>query len=135
MVALPVFSLLSVGLVVLEELQPRHYLPLLYVFLGVALIRSPEQPKLVLGPGMRTAIASALSIGHSVALIINIGRYTTGLTEFLYIDTNRDLEWWWGGAAPSPELVWGLGSVGYGVFAFAVLALLAPARQASAPAT
>ena len=124
LLALPVLSLLSVGLVVLEELQPRHYAPLLYVLLGVALMRSPGQPPLAIGRGMRVVLAGALTIGHSVALIINIRRYTTGLTEFLYIDTNREVQWWWGGLAPSPELVWLVGSVGYGLLAFLLLGLL-----------
>jgi hypothetical protein len=131
MIALPVVSLLSVGLVVLEELQPRHYLPLLYAFLAFALIRSPGQPPLEIGRGMRISLASILTVGHSVALIVNIRRYTHGLTEFLYINTNRDQEWWWGGSVPSPELVWAFGSVGYGVLAFTVLGLFTvrtPAR-------
>jgi hypothetical protein len=141
MVALPVISLLSSGLIVLEQLQPRHYLPLLYAFLVLSLIRSPGQPALTLGRGTRVTLASALSIGHSVALIINIRRYTHGLTEYLYIDTNRDMQWWWGGTVPSPEMVWLFGSLGFAMLAFSALHLFgtpepfrartsAPARQA-----
>jgi hypothetical protein len=122
MVLLPVLSLLSVGLVVLESLQPRHYLPLLYVLLGLSLVRSPRQPDLVLSRGTRTALTTALTTGHAIALVINIRRYTTGLTEFLYIDMNRPVEWWWGGLAPSPEAIWALGSLGYGLLAYSVLA-------------
>jgi hypothetical protein len=124
LLALPVLSLLSVGLVVLEELQPRHYAPLLYVLLGIALLRSPGQEPLRIGRGMRVVLAGALTIGQSVALRINIQRYTSGLTEFLYVDTNREVEWWWGGLAPSPEMVWTFGTIGYGVLAFLVLGLL-----------
>jgi hypothetical protein len=118
---LPVVSLLASGLIVLEQLQPRHYLPLLYVLLGLALVRSPGQSALHLGRGARIAIASALSVGHSVALTININRYTRGLTEFLYIDTNREVEWWWGGLAPSPGSVWLIGSLGFALGAFLVI--------------
>ena len=132
MIALPVISLLSVGLVVLEQLQPRHYIPLLYAFLGFAIVRSRSDAPLLIGRGMRNVLAVVLSIGHSVALIINIRRYTSGLTEFLYIDTNREVEWWWGGMAPSPEQVWVMGTVGYAVVAFVLLDLItrrAPAKQ------
>ena len=124
MVALPVISLLSEGLVVLEKLQPRHYIPLLYAFLGFALVRSRTDAPVLIGRGMGFVIASILSVGHSVALIVNIRRYTTGLTEFLYIDANREVEWWWGGLAPSPEQVWLLGTAGYTAAAFIVLGLI-----------
>ena len=123
MLVLPVVSLLSNGLIVLEQLQPRHYLPLLYALLGLSLVRSPGQDPLHLNRGARIAIASALSVAHSVALTININRYTRGLTEFLYIDTNRDIEWWWGGVAPSPGLVWVVGSLAFTVGTFLVLGL------------
>jgi len=136
LLALPVLSLLAVGLVVLEELQPRHYAPLLYVLLGIALLRSPGQTPLLIGRGMRAVLAGALTIGHSVALIVNIRRYTSGLTEFLYIDANREVGWWWGGLAPSPELVWIVGSTGYGVLAFLLLGLLVqqPNQSSRSPA-
>jgi hypothetical protein len=123
MLILPVASLLSSGLVVLEQLQPRHYLPLLYVLLGLALTRSPGQAALRIGRGARIAIATALSVGHSVALTINLNRYTRGLTEFLYIDASREVEWWWAGSAPSPEMVWLVGSIGFAIVAFLVLGL------------
>ncbi len=133
MVMLPLTSLLAAGLVVLEQLQPRHYLPLLYAFLMIALIRSPGQPALDFGRGTRVAIAMALTVGHSVALIINIRRYTHGLTEFLYIDTNSEQQWWWSGTVPSPEITWVMGTLGYGLLAFAVMGLfVAEARNAAA---
>ena len=131
LLALPVISLMSVGLVVLESLQPRHYAPLLYVLLGLALVRSAGQPPLVIGRGVRNSIAAALTIGHSVALAVNIHRYTSGLTEFLYIDSSREVEWWWGGAAPSPEAVWAMGTAGYAVVAFIILGALTASRAAS----
>jgi hypothetical protein len=121
--ALPVVSLLSVGLVVLESLQPRHYIPLLYALLGLTLIRSRGQEPLALGRGTRVTIASIITVSHSTALIVNINRYTRGLTEFLYIDTNRDIEWWWGGAAPTPLTVWLLGSIGFAVLAGSVFSM------------
>lgn len=130
MLVLPVGSLLSSGLIVLEQLQARHYLPLLYILLGIALTRSPGQGPLVLGRGLRWSIAGALSIGHATALTININRYTRGLTEFLYIDTNREVAWWWGGLAPSPDIVWGVGSIAFAVGAFATLNLFS--EQSSA---
>lgn len=123
MLLLPVASLLAVGLVVQEELQARHYLPLLYVLLGIAVVRSPEQGPLVLSRGPRLVIASALSVAHSAALTVNINRYARGLTEFLYVDTNREVAWWWGGWAPSPGAVWTIGTIAFAVVAFSVLQL------------
>lgn len=131
MLALPVASLLAVGLVVQEQLQARHYLPLLFVLLGVSLVRSPGQGPLMLSRGPRLVIAGALMLAHSVALTININRYTRGLTEFLYIDTSREIAWWWGGWAPSPGTVWFVGTLAFGVLAFGVLGLFSGEQNAA----
>jgi len=135
MLVLPVASLLSVGLVVQEQLQARHYLPLLYVLAGFALIRSRGQSELHLSRGPRLVIAGALTLAHAVALTININRYARGLTEFLYVDTNREIAWWWGGWAPSPGVVRLVGTVAFGFVAFGVLSLFNVAQNSEGAAS
>jgi hypothetical protein len=122
MIALPLLSLLRFGLVVQEELQPRHYLPVLFVLLGIALSRDRGRPPFVLTRGTRLALGSGLSIAHAMALLVTQRRYTSGLVELRYVDLSRPIEWWWA-HGPSPMAAWAIASLAYAVLAFTVLAM------------
>ncbi len=115
--AFPTFSLMRVGLLVYEGLQPRQFMVMLYVLLGIALLRLPNERALVLGRGMRTTIVAGLGLAHSVALIVTIQRHTSGLLpgflgEFRHISFRSEIEWWWA-SAPHPNVVWVIASVAY----------------------
>jgi len=115
---LTVTSLLFVGLVVGEQLQPRHYMASLFVLSGIALTRPEGARPLLLGRGQRGALTTALGVSHAAALHANMTRYVTGLDTFAwrsgprYLDLNRSIEWWWADT-PSPTVVWLLASIAY----------------------
>jgi hypothetical protein len=127
LIALPVYSLISLGLIVQEELQARHYMPLIYLLLGLALVRSRGQGRLIIGRGARVTLTAALGIAHAATMHINIRRYTVGLTELRSADTSRTAEWWWP-TGPGPTLVWLTASVAFAVLAWLVLGLLRDSR-------
>ena len=123
----PMFALLQAGALVYEGLQPRQFMPLLYVTLGVALLRVPEEADLTLGPGVRRLAVVLLSAAHSVALLVTMRRHTSGLAELRYVSFNSPLEWWWD-SAPEPNLVWLVTSVAFVVVISRIVGMLRPDR-------
>jgi len=122
LVVLPVFSLVYAGLVVGEQLQPRHYMVLLFVLAGLALVPSPGRAALELGPGQRASVVVVLGIGHAAALHTNMLRYVAGLGDARYLDLNTTIEWWWADM-PSPMTVWVVASIAYVVLAGVILGM------------
>jgi hypothetical protein len=122
LIALPVISLMYVGLVVGEQLQPRHYMVLLFVLAGIALLPSPGRAPLTLGAGQRATLVTLLGVAHAAALHTNMLRYVTGLTQARYLDLDTDVQWWWADM-PSPMLVWVVASAAYVVLAMVVLGM------------
>lgn len=121
--ALPVYTLLSIGAPVGESYQPRHYLPTTMLLLGIALVGSHGRPQPHLGRGGVAGLAAIITIAHAVALHTNIRRYTTGLRLDVYLDLNREVDWWWA-HGPSPMTTWIIGSLAFGVLAVLVLDLM-----------
>ncbi len=126
----PTFSLLRDGFLVYESLQPRQFMAMLFVLLGVALLRLPEERALVLGRGMRTTIVAGLGLAHSVALLVTIQRHTSGLLpgflgEFRHVSLRREIEWWWA-SMPHPHVVWAIASVAYVVILIVAVNLFRP---------
>jgi hypothetical protein len=128
--ALPTLSLLRSGLIVYEELQPRQFMVLLYVLLGVSLLRLRGEEPLTLGRGMRAMLTLGLSLGHSVALLVTMRRHVSGLVEFRYVSFSSDIEWWWP-SGPTPNTVWATASVAFVVAA--IIALSAFSARPSVP--
>ena len=122
LLVLPVFSLMYAGLVVGEQLQPRHYMVLLFVLAGIALVPSPGRSPLELGLGQRATLVSLLGLGHAAALHTNLMRYVAGLGDARYLDLNTTIEWWWADM-PSPMAVWITASVAYVVLASVILGM------------
>ena len=120
----PIFALLQGGLLVYEQLQPRQFMALLFVLLGIALVRAPGEQRFSLSRGMRTILFLAVSLGHSVALLVTMRRHVTGLTEFRYVSFSSEIEWWWA-SGPSPNVVWAVASVAFAVVLAGVLQLFA----------
>jgi hypothetical protein len=133
MFALPLLSLLQFGLVVQEELQPRHYLPVLFVLLGIALSRGARpSSSFALTRGTTLALASGLSVAHAMALLVTQRRYTSGLVELRYVDLARPVEWWWA-HGPSPLVAWAVASLAYAILAFTVLGMLREPAPVAVP--
>lgn len=123
MLLLPLFSLIPIARMVNEEIQARHFIALIYVLLGVALTRDRAAPPLRIGNGMYVTMSLALAASHAAALWMNIGRYTVGFTEFLFVPIGREPEWWWS-TAPAPFTVWAVGSTAFLVVSLLVLGRL-----------
>jgi len=133
----PTFSLMRVGLLVYEGLQPRQFMVMLFLLLGIALMRLPGEPALVLGRGMRTTIVAGLGLAHSVALLVTIKRHTSGLLpgflgEFRHVSFRSEIEWWWANA-PHPNVVWIVASLAY-VFALRSVVLAFEGSASDVPA-
>ncbi|MES1255852.1 MAG: DUF2142 domain-containing protein [Acidobacteriota bacterium] len=107
--------------------QPRYLMPLIIIFGGVAVLftgRSAFVPRLAI-----PITAGVMTLTNSLALFVNMRRYITG-DDTLGLNLNQRIEWWWP-AAPSPMVIWVLGSVLFGLL-YASLALYAWNRAAPA---
>jgi len=129
----PTFSLLRVGLLVYEQLQPRQFMVLLFPLLGIALHRLRDEERFTLGTAGRTSAVLSLALAHSVALLVTIQRHTSGLLpgflgEPRHVDFGREIEWWWA-TAPHPDVVWVLGSLAYLAAITMVVARTGPTRS------
>jgi len=120
--AFPTFSLMRSGLLVYEELQPRQFMVLLFVLLGVALLRLPEESALILSRPTRRLIVGAAGLGHAIALLVTMRRHVSGLVEFRYVSLTSEVEWWWA-SGPAPNVVWATASIAYVLAAILVLRL------------
>ncbi len=113
----PVFTLAINGLFVGEEFQPRHYVILLYLVLGFALLNETRSSWKI-SFGHRAAIVAALAIAHAHLLHQNTRRYVTGLRSEIYFDLGKDAEWWWSSYPLTPTVNWLVGSAAFAVVAW-----------------
>jgi hypothetical protein len=117
MIVLPVVALIPIAMVVNESIQARHFIALIYVLLGVALVRTDDEPEFTIGAGSHHTMAIALGLAHSAALWTNIGRYTIGMKFNQFVRVGTEPEWWWP-SGPSPFTVWAVGSLAFLVVAY-----------------
>jgi len=99
-----------------EGVQPRYFLPLLMVFLGLALFVPLGQKMIELKFLQYLVLFFSLSISHSFALHFTMRRYITG-TDVIGFNLNKKAEWWWT-AAPAPLTSWAIASLGFAVALF-----------------
>lgn len=109
--ALPVYILTAGMSVVGENVQPRYLIPLVAVLAALLLLNRGDLPWQPLPQHVIPAIA-LLSVANSLALNVNLRRYTTGL-DFQSLSLEADAEWWWSGATVGPTLVWAVGSLAF----------------------
>jgi hypothetical protein len=110
--AIPFWLLLQSNAVVGQAVQPRYLLPLILMLAGVALFQ-PNGRVFSLTPSQSVIIAIALSAANSIALHVNIQRYTTGV-DVNGFNLNHSVEWWWDGLA-TPMAAWAIGSLSFAV--------------------
>jgi hypothetical protein len=96
-----------------EGAQPRYLLPLLMVFLGLALFVPLGQKMIELNFSQYLVLFFSLSISHSFALHFTMRRYITG-TDVVEFDLNKEAEWWWV-TSPAPLTSWAIASFGFAV--------------------
>lgn len=107
--AVPLVLLAQSRSLVGATVQSRYVLPLLIILVAVASL-SPRILSAWRGPRSLVA-ALALAFAMSLALHDNIRRYTVG-QDSNALDPGADAEWWWS-AAPSPLMVWLIGSAAF----------------------
>ncbi len=128
-IAFPVFTLAINGLFVGEEFQPRHYVILLYLMIGFALL-DETATQWTISPGHRAAIVAALAIAHAHLLHQNTRRYVTGLRSEIYFDLGKDAEWWWSSYPLTPTVNWLVGSAAFAVVAWHLSGVFGAPRSA-----
>lgn len=95
---------------VLEGIQPRYLLPLIWLLAAVALVGAPYG-RVQFSRLQLVVAALGLSLAHAIALHAQIRRYVTG-QDVLSLDLNANAEWWWG-IPVSPMAIWFLGSIAF----------------------
>ncbi|WP_431279747.1 DUF2142 domain-containing protein [Leifsonia poae] len=127
--ALPVFVLQRSLNVVGTQVQPRYLLPLLILFLGVAMLQVGRR-EISLTRLQRVVIMATLAVAQAVALYYNIRRYTVGDTATGW-RLSGEGSWWWS-TAVTPTAVVLIGSVAYALLVFVLVreaALVRPRRD------
>lgn len=110
LLALPTIMLVAAGELVGENMQPRYLLPLIVLLAGMLLLPSGQrEPRL--GRVLALLVAATLSVAQLVALYLNIRRYTAGF-DVTTPSLGAGVEWWWAWA-PSPNVIWIVGSVAF----------------------
>jgi hypothetical protein len=107
-----------------SEFQPRYLVPLMVVAVGTLVLTDSGSP-VVVDKARLVAIVVALTTANSIALHTNIRRYVTGIrVEGLNLNSPR--EWWWGFLPDfiTPNVVWLLGTLAFGIVAWVVFAKL-----------
>ena len=111
---LPLYVLAQGRSLVGEAVQPRYLLPLVILFVGLALL--PVGRWFVHFSRLQLiVIGAALIVAQSAALHENMRRYITG-TDVGGLNLNRAIEWWWP-IGVSPMVVWIVGSLAFGATA------------------
>ena len=96
-----------------ENVQPRYFLPLLILFVGIALYSLKSSERISLSNSQILITAFAISISHSFALHFVLRRFITG-TDVIDWNLNKNIEWWWS-FMPPPMTSWAMGSLGFAI--------------------
>lgn len=130
---IPLAILFGKGLRVGEWVQPRYLLPLLAIFVGVALYGFAKDH---LGfSRLQTGIIFAMvAVANTLALRSTLRRYITG-TDGGGLNLNADIEWWWS-LPVSPMAVWVGGSIAFALLLVGLFTVLyANGERPSLPAS
>ncbi|MFD6697530.1 MULTISPECIES: DUF2142 domain-containing protein [unclassified Microbacterium] len=135
-VAIPMYILVASGVLVGSQVQPRYLLPLILVFIAVALAPS-EAPNparrsgALLTPMQLIVGAVVLAVGNAVALLFAMRRYVA--PDRLFLD--HAIQWWWP-MGPSPMTTVVIGSAAFAVaLVVLVVAYLRISARRPEPAT
>lgn len=119
-VAIPLYILQVSQLAVGDGVQPRYILPLLPVVALVLLTGYRPGEAVRLSRPAAVVAWALVSLANSVALMVNIQRYTTGLDGPLWPGLAVE---WWSTNRVGPLPTWILGSLGFAVAAWMVVRL------------
>jgi hypothetical protein len=82
-----------VGFAPIWYLQPRYFIPIILVILGLSLYRLPVRVRL-LNPLQRWTIVILLSVASAVSFTATMWRYTLTQT-YAFSNLSTPPEWWW----------------------------------------
>jgi hypothetical protein len=118
---LPLWIYQRGSLVVGQELQPRYFLPLFFVLLGLAVLSPQGRRLLVLQRAQQIVLVIALVGAATGALFAQMHRYTVGDGTFESTFSNPE---WWSQGVVSPSVALILGFLGFTAWAIAAMLLL-----------
>jgi hypothetical protein len=130
LVGYPLILLQESGRHVGDMVQPRYLLPMMLMFAGVSLLPRGER-RLRLTVFQAVTLTAALSVAQSIALYVNLWRYTKGVATSMASLGSYD--WWWETLFLSPTAVWVIGSIAFAGVTGYVLPLLARPCDAALP--
>lgn len=108
---IPLYVLYGAGVRVGEWVQPRYLLPLLAMFVGIAVFGFAKD-HLGFTRLQAAVLFSGVAIANSLALHNNMRRYISGLGDRTGFNLNASIEWWWN-MPFSPMVVWFAGSAAF----------------------
>ncbi len=117
-VLLPIVMLQRALAYVGDQVQPRYFMSVLPLLIGVALLSGDGRRALRFGRIQSIFAWGGLSMANSVILLLNIRRYTVGTAGTYF--PGPDHGWWWP-IGPTPLALWGIGTT---AFALAALVLV-----------
>jgi len=117
---LPLYLFVRSGFVLGEGLQPRYLAPLLPILMCVALWRPGHGGARRLSRVQTLVLVAGLVLAHTIALHIQIQRFTSGL-GVSSLNLNSNVEWWHSG--PSPMATWIIGAVGFALITLTLFIL------------
>ena len=91
-------------------LQPRYFLPMLYVVVGLAALRSwsSGKPRIAI----LTIIVGSAVVANAVAQLAFLHRFTNGET-LPWMRLDLEPSWWWLNFPLTPDATWLIGVVGF----------------------
>jgi hypothetical protein len=123
-------------IIVGEVVQPRYVLPMIPLLIGISLWSSRLPSPLSLDVWARSVLLGLLiSVTHAMSLWTNIRRYTLGLEAnqgFSLSNPDSPIEWWWRWA-PSPNVVFFIGTAAFATFTFLALRIVSNYKQYENP--
>lgn len=119
LVVIPFLTLYRARLVIGESVQPRYLLPLVPALLLILLTGRSVRAAVRMTRSQAVVVWALLSMAHAAALYTNTWRYVTGTDDATLL---ADAEWWWDGGA-GPVATWLMASLGFTLFASAVVAV------------
>ena len=126
-IVVPLYILMREHIHVGTGVQPRYIYPLLILLIGLCLY-GLNRFDLGLSRTQLVLAGALLVIANTVAVYVNIHRYTTG-TDVQNLNLNSNVAWWWP-IPVHPTQMWLLGAFAFAVAVAAVVTLaLADARR------
>lgn len=106
----PIWVLFRSGVEVGTAVQPRYLLPLIVLFLGLALLKRGDA-RIQFTRIQAIIVMAALAGANLLDLHSNMRRYILG-TDNPTANLNAGTEWWWVGL-PSPMVTWAIAALAY----------------------